>query len=156
MGDLFRDRLDNPYEAAPLLHDKTRELLRLLSVRNIPMEQITEFLTTFIRKNRFRQVEFDEMNREFVGKFGVDWMDVLPQWYENRKIPVFFVKDLKVEDITSQENEGDGLAVVTSSGNFVMHDWSNRRSRVLVSVFNDGDVDGIVSFEAREMMSSGE
>ena len=154
VGDLFRDRLDNPYEAATLLHDKTRELLRLLSVRNIPMEQITEFLTTFIRKNRFRQVEFDEMNREFVGKFGVDWMDVLPQWYENRKIPVFFVKDLKVEDITSQENEGDGLAVVTSSGNFVMHDWSNRRSRVLVSVFNDGDVDGIVSFEAREMMSS--
>lgn len=89
MGDLFRDRLDNPYEAATLLHGKTRELLRLLSVRNIPTEQIAEFLTTFIRENRFRQVEFDEMNREFVEKFGVDWMDVLPQWYENRKIPVF-------------------------------------------------------------------
>lgn len=66
-------------------------------MRNIPTEQIAEFLTTFIRENRFRQVEFDEMNREFVEKFGVDWMDVLPQWYENRKIPVFFVRDFKVE-----------------------------------------------------------
>ena len=53
-----------------LLHERTLELLRLLSVRNIPMEQITAFLATFIRENRFRQVEFDEMNREFVEKFG--------------------------------------------------------------------------------------
>ena len=74
-----------PYEAATLLHERTSELLRLLSVKDVPMEQISEFLTTFIRENRFRQVEFDEMNREFVEKFGVDWMDVLPQWYENRK-----------------------------------------------------------------------
>ena len=155
VGDLFRDRLDNPYEAATLLHERTSELLRLLSVKDVPMEQISEFLTTFIRENRFRQVEFDEMNREFVEKFGVDWMDVLPQWYENRKIPVFFVRDFKVENITSQENEGDGLSVVTSSGNFVMHDWDNMFSRVSVSVFNDSDIDGVVSFETREMMSSG-
>ena len=45
-----------------------------------------------------------------------------------------------------QENEGDGLSVVTSSGNFVMHDWDNMPSRVSVSVFNDSDIDGVVSF----------
>ncbi|WP_455508793.1 hypothetical protein [Butyricimonas paravirosa] len=155
VGDLFRDRLDNPYEAATLLHEKTRELLRLLSVRDVPTEQISEFLATFIRENRFRQVEFDEMNREFIEKFGVDWMDVLPSWYENRKVPVFFVRDFKVENITSQEDGEGRLSDVTFSGNFVVRDRNNVRSRVLVSVFNDSDIDGVVSFEAREMMSSG-
>ena len=36
-----------------------------------------------------------------------------------------------------------------------MHDWDNMPSRVSVSVFNDSDIDGVVSFETREMMSSG-
>lgn len=64
------------------------------------------FLAKFIRENRFRQVEFDDMNREFIQEFGVDWMDVLPKWYENRKVPVFFVRDFKVENIASPEDEG--------------------------------------------------
>lgn len=155
MGDLFRDRLDNPYETATLLHERTQELLRLLSVKNIPAKQITEFLTTFIRENRFRQVEFDEMNREFIEKFGVDWMDVLPQWYENRKIPVFFVRDFKVENITFQENEGDGLSAPMFSEYPANQDWNDMRYRVSASVFNDSDVDGVVSFEAREMYLGG-
>ena len=155
VGDLFRDRLDNPYETATLLHERTQELLRLLSVKNIPAKQITEFLTTFIRENRFRQVEFDEMNREFIKKFGVDWMDVLPQWYENRKIPVFFVRDFKVENITFQENEGDGLSAAMFSEYPADQDWNDMRYRVSASVFNDSDVDGVVSFEAREMYLGG-
>ena len=155
VGDLFRDRLDNPYETATLLHERTQELLRLLSVKNIPAKQITEFLTTFIRENRFRQVEFDEMNREFIEKFGVDWMDVLPQWYENRKIPVFFVRDFKVENITFQENEGDGLSAPMFSEYPANQDWNDMRYRVSASVFNDSDVDGVVSFEAREMYLGG-
>lgn len=155
VGDLFRDRLDNPYEVATLLHERTLELLRLLSVRNIPMEQITAFLATFIRENRFRQVEFDEMNREFIEKFGVDWMDVLPAWYENRKIPVFFVRDFKVENVTSQEDGEGSLSGFAFSGGFAIRDQGNRRSRVSVNVFNDSDVDGVVSFEARDMTFSG-
>lgn len=155
VGDLFRDRLDNPYEVATLLHERTLELLRLLSVRNIPMEQITAFLATFIRENRFRQVEFDEMNREFIEKFGVDWMDVLPAWYENRKIPVFFVRDFKVENVTSQEDGEGSLSGFAFSGGFTIRDQANRRSRVSVNVFNDSDVDGVVSFEARDMTFSG-
>ena len=155
VGDLFRDRLDNPYEVATLLHERTLELLRLLSVRNIPMEQITAFLATFIRENRFRQVEFDEMNREFVEKFGVDWMDVLPAWYENRKIPVFFVRDFKVENVTSQEDGEGSLSGFAFSGGFTIPDQANRRSRVSVNVFNDSDVDGVVSFEARDVTFSG-
>lgn len=39
VGDLFRDRLDNPYETATFLHERTSELLRLLSVKDVPMEQ---------------------------------------------------------------------------------------------------------------------
>ena len=155
VGDLFRDRLDNPYEVATLLHERTLELLRLLSVRNIPMEQITAFLATFIRENRFRQVEFDEMNREFIEKFGVDWMDVLPAWYENRKIPVFFVRDFKVENVTSQEDGEGSLSGFAFSGGFAIPDQANRRSRVSVNVFNDSDVDGVVSFEARDVTFSG-
>ena len=155
VGDLFRDRLDNPYEVATLLHERTLELLRLLSVRNIPMEQITAFLATFIRENRFRQVEFDEMNREFVEKFGVDWMDVLPAWYENRKIPVFFVRDFKVENVTSREDGEGSLSGFAFSGGFTIPDQANRRSRVSVNVFNDSDVDGVVSFEARDVTFSG-
>ena len=155
VGDLFRDRLDNPYEVATLLHERTLELLRLLSVRNIPMEQITAFLATFIRENRFRQVEFDEMNREFIEKFGVDWMDVLPAWYENRKIPVFFVRDFKVENVTSQEDGEGSLSGFAFSGGFAISDQGNRRSRVSVNVFNDSDVDGVVSFEARDVTFSG-
>ena len=155
VGDLFRDRLDNPYEVTTLLHERTLELLRLLSVRNIPMEQITAFLAKFIRENRFRQVEFDEMNREFIEKFGVDWMDVLPAWYENRKIPVFFVRDFKVENVTSQEDGEGSLSGFAFSGGFAISDQGNRRSRVSVNVFNDSDVDGVVSFEARDMTFSG-
>lgn len=71
----FCDRLDNPYETATFLHERTSELLRLLSVKDVPMEQIVAFLAKFIRENRFRQVEFDDMNREFIQEFGVDWWD---------------------------------------------------------------------------------
>ena len=119
------------------------------------MEQITALLATFIRENRFRQVEFDEMNREFIEKFGVDWMDVLPAWYENRKIPVFFVRDFKVENVTSQEDGEGSLSGFAFSGGFAIPDQANRRSRVSVNVFNDSDVDGVVSFEARDMTFSG-
>ena len=119
------------------------------------MEQITAFLAKFIRENRFRQVEFDEMNREFIEKFGVDWMDVLPAWYENRKIPVFFVRDFKVENITSQEDGEGSLSGFAFSGGFTIPDQANRRSRVSVNVFNDSDVDGVVSFEARDVTFSG-
>ena len=37
-----------------------------------------------------------------------------------------------------------------------MHDWDNMFSRVSVSVFNDSDIDGVVSFETREMILQGE
>ena len=155
VGDLFRDRLDNPYETATFLHERTSELLRLLSVKDVPMEQIVAFLAKFIRENRFRQVEFDDMNREFIQEFGVDWMDVLPKWYENRKVPVFFVRDFKVENIASPEDEGSSLSEFSFSGDFIIRDQANRRSLVSVSVFNDSDVDGVVSFEARDMIFSG-
>lgn len=108
------------------------------------MEQVKKFLTEFIQNNRFRRVEFDEMNREFIREFNVDWMDVLPEWYERRKIPVFYVKDFKVESITFSKDEDN----IPSGAdyNFVMHDVANMRYRVSVSVFNDSDVDGVVSF----------
>ena len=95
------------------------------------------------------------MNREFVEKFGVDWMDVLPAWYENRKIPVFFVRDFKVENVTSQEDGEGSLSGFAFSGGFTIPDQANRRSRVSVNVFNDSDVDGVVSFEARDVTFSG-
>ena len=95
------------------------------------------------------------MNREFIEKFGVDWMDVLPKWYENRKVPVFFVRDFKVENIASPEDEGSSLSEFSFSGDFIIRDQANRRSLVSVSVFNDSDGDGVVSFEARDMIFSG-
>lgn len=153
VGDLFRERQDNPYEAATFLHGKSQELLYLLSVKGISMEQVKKFLTEFIQNNRFRRVEFDEMNREFIREFNVDWMDVLPEWYERRKIPVFYVKDFKVESITFSKDEDN----IPSGAdyNFVMHDVANMRYRVSVSVFNDSDVDGVVSFCANDVVFSG-
>ena len=129
---------------------------------NIPFNRLFSHRATVKKQKEIvrsaeytRQVEFDEMNREFIEKFGVDWMDVLPQWYENRKIPVFFVRDFKVENITFQENEGDGLSAPMFSEYPANQDWNDMRYRVSASVFNDSDVDGVVSFEAREMYLGG-
>ncbi len=150
--DIFHDRLEDPDKAAALLHEKSRELLRWVSVNDVSTKEMIDFLVKFVQRNRFRQMEFEEMNREFIHEFGVDWMDVLPTWYEEREVPVFYVKDFKQQLVTDTENNDDGSSSV--SGEMVM-DMENKRTRASVCVFNDSKIDGIVSFEVNNMMYSG-
>ena len=154
MKDILEDRRVNAFDAAVLLHEKSREFLRVLGVDDITTEQVQEFLEKYIQEHRFRQIDFSEVNEAFIREFGVDWMTILPAWYTNRQLPCFFVKDFKVESIARPEDGEYGFSENDFVGVVEMQDHAKRRSRISVSVFNDSDVDGIISFETTNVFTS--
>lgn len=154
MEDVLDDREMGTFDAAVILHEKSREFLRFLSVNDITTEQVQEFLKKYIQDHRFQQIAFRDVNEAFIREFGVDWMTILPTWYTNRQLPCFLVKDFKVESVVRSEDGEDGFSEYDFIGVVEMRDNARRRSRVSVSVFNDSDVDGIVSFVASNVFTS--
>ena len=108
--------------------DQLKDILLLYS----SSEELNKFLVGFVQQYTFEQVDFKILNAAYEKKFGIDLLEFLPQWYSGNKLPAYIIRDFKMTKIIEPGANEDGIG--------------NQRHKVQVSIYNVGDVDGIISF----------
>lgn len=151
----FYDREIEPAVFNGLLQMKSKELIRRLAIGNITEEQVFNFLNEYVAIRRFQNIDFDQFDETFGQKFGIRCRDVLSSWYTNKQLPEFLIKDFKVEAVGLDEEKANKMRQIislSSFGNIIgMHGES---SKVRLTIFNNSDVDGVVSLQAQNYTSS--
>lgn len=89
-----------------------------------------DFITHYWEKHKFEKIDFSDFDREFAKRFGISWSKVLPEWYLVNRIPSFVIRDAYVKEIESGEE---------------IENYYDKRYLVHASVYNESDVDGVVS-----------
>ena len=123
--EAFDDTSMQPVVFNDILELKVNDLSSLFSVKGLSPKTIVAFLTKYQAKYAFQQTDFTHFNEEFVQHYGLNWMDLLPGWYTVNSLPVYWTKGLTMH------------RVKRSSGESCLYTFS---------VYNDSDVDGVVSF----------
>ena len=152
LAEAFYDRELDPVVFHYILRMKTGELVRRLSLDDITEEQVIQFLNEYAAAHRFEEIDFDQFDEAFARSVGVSWKDILPSWYTNNRLPEFLIKEFKVELVETDKEKGQeqSQSISIGGGGSVFFAGSGSEgSRVCVSVFNDSDVDGVISIEAR-------
>lgn len=149
LEDAFRDRDLSPVEFSRLLRAKSAELAGRIGVNDISTEGVLQFFHEYITEHPFRKIDFEDFNDDFVAKFGVDWNDILPDWYTNNQLSSLWIKDVEVmsfheSDFVNREMERYGSSVGSSGRIITSDDSVCMRFRV----YNDSDVDGLISIES--------
>ncbi len=94
----------------------------------VPSADLIRFINGYMEQHKYRQVDFSDFNREFVKRFKMDWLEILPEWYTVDRIPAFLIRDCLIEEIETKDK-----------------DRGHRSYRIQASVYNDSDVDGVVT-----------
>lgn len=149
LKDAFLDKSLPTRSFSLMLQSKSVELLKLLSTRGISTERTRAFVRHFLLSRTFQNVDFADFRQAFYQKFGLDWMDLLPSWYEKQGLPAFIVKDYKREMYNLSREQREEIREQQTSYPEIPVDVSCYCDSVLVkvSVFNDSDVDGVISIE---------
>ncbi len=108
--------------------DQLKDILLL----NSSSEELNKFLIDFVRQHTFEQVDFETLNIAYKQEVNVDWAEFLSQWYLGNKLPAYIIRDFKMVEIV-EPGMTENLA-------------DNKRYKVQASIYNTGEVDGIVSF----------
>lgn len=131
----FSDALSNasfpPVWLNDLLEIKVDQLKDILLLYS-SSEELNKFLIDFTRQHVFEQVDFETFNTAYKQEFGIDWTDFLPQWYSGNKLPAYIIRDFKMTKII-ESGATENLA-------------GNKRHKIQASIYNTGEVDGIISF----------
>lgn len=118
---------------------KSEMLCGYFSTQGIKTAELNDFLNDFINRYNFNQIRFEDLKQEFSDQFGVGWDEILPLWYTSDEIPAFLIQDILIEKIEEDiSNTDNGI--------------TDTRNRIQFAVYNDSDVDGIISLS----MSSSE
>ena len=149
LEDAFRDRDLSPVEFSRLLKTKTAELAGRISVNDISTERMLQFVHGYIAAHAFCKIDFEDFNDAFIHEFGIDFNDILPDWYTANQMPCLWIKDIKVmplraSDFINREMKRYGSSVA-SSGRIIT---TGDSVCVRLSVYNDSDVDGLISIES--------
>ena len=105
---------------------KSEQLLMELSVL-FSKERVQEFIRDYKTRNLFTLSDVAQFAREFDAEFNYSLTDKLTAWYAQKGVPAFLVKNITLERV----HEEEGL---------VMN----------VDVFNQSDIDGVVSLLRHE------
>ncbi|MDR0766242.1 MAG: hypothetical protein LBF09_04825, partial [Odoribacteraceae bacterium] len=124
------DPENNPVAKHDVWKKKVHDLIKRVSMGS-PEDELVHFVNDYARARPFRQLEFDDFNRACVERFGVDWKEILPAWYTDPRLPTFVIKDFSVAPV--EDVEGNTLPL----------------KRVFFRVYNDSEVDGIISVIAQ-------
>lgn len=117
---------------------KSIDLIARFNVNGIASDSLTAFIDSFLEKYQHQLVDFTEFNRLFIDKYHVDWQEILAPWFTANRLPRFLIKDLSARSI-KEKFEQLGYHVV----------------RIEASVFNDSEVDGIVSLQTSNSGADG-
>ena len=108
-----------------LIKIKTRELVNYFCYKGIEQDSLNVFVEKYIADHYYQTVDFDQFNADFVKHFEVSWLDILPQWFEGKGLPLYRLYDFFVASIRDDEKQ-------------YAHPCTVR-----FAIFNDSDVDGI-------------
>ena len=86
---------DNPVEYMML--KKKREHINSLIATQVEMMYMWDFIEDFIKRHSFQRVDFDVFAREFKDQFNVNIDSLLDRYYDDNRLPILFVQDLKME-----------------------------------------------------------
>lgn len=110
---------------------KGEELINLLIANGGRQNDIINFLHDFKQAHFFEQTDLSVLIREFEKKFGWSWEPILQEWYYQNRIPKYITK---MEPILLVEQMESG----------------KRKQRIEFAVYNDSDVEGVVSVTAKK------
>lgn len=123
--DAFKDSTLSDRLLAPILLLESRELLNRLMVRGVEVNHMVKFINTYLEKNPFRVLDFEDFGEDFIDHFGIDLGEILREQEERSGLPTYIVQ-LLGEEIYS----GDKSIRYTH-----------------FRVYNDSDVDGFIHVE---------
>lgn len=152
LEEALYDRGIDPVVFHYIIKKKAKELVRRLALDNITEEEVVGFLRNYAADRRFQRIDFNQFDEDFAQVFHVRWRDILPSWYTNKRLPEFLIKDFKVQYVKS--DEGDEMSeneIMLSSfggGVFASYGGKQRASQVSLFIFNDSDVDGVITVES--------
>ncbi len=86
---------DNPVEYMML--KKKREHINSLIATQVEMMYMWDFIEDFVKRHSFQRVDFDVFAREFKDQFNVNIDSLLDRYYDDNRLPILFVQDLKME-----------------------------------------------------------
>ena len=86
---------DNPVEYMML--KKKREHINSLIATRVEMMYMWDFIEDFVKRHSFQRVDFDVFAREFKDQFNVNIDSLLDRYYDDNRLPILFVQDLKME-----------------------------------------------------------
>ena len=135
-GHSLREALDDRTLSPGVMQDililKSLELVNYFNYHGVDTDHLKSFMADYLKEYAFECIDFERFDAEFREKFGMDWMSVLPSWFECKQIPVYLIQDFRVKYVFS-----DGP-------------YSACTLLVEFSIFNDSDVDGIVSLQTSD------
>ncbi|MCR9012472.1 ABC transporter permease [Gabonibacter chumensis] len=132
--------LKEALEASELSSDVLYQIIKLKSlmlkeqyfIPTIPAADFRKFINNYLYEHRNAQIDFVAFDGEFVKRFGVSWLEILPEWYMTKGIPAYLIQDYLVEEVEEGGNDLDGR--------------TGKRYRLQISVYNDSDIAGVVTF----------
>lgn len=101
---------------------------------------LDEFIKRFREEHTFEKIDFSLFDEAFTEQFGISWSSVLPEWYTINRIPSFLIRDTRVEEI-DESKEGES--------------FDDRRYRIQAKVYNESDVDGVVTLSFIDVVKRG-
>ena len=135
-GNNLKNALHDKHVPPRLMHEvvklKSNDLKYWFTPHGVPGDSLMKFMFDYTREHHFRVVDFGGFNDKFKSRFGVDWFDVLPAWYTTSQLPAFIVKDYLFRNVEVGQ--------------------PGKLYRVEFKVYNDSDVNGVVSLVTEEMV----
>ncbi|WP_294139406.1 hypothetical protein [uncultured Sanguibacteroides sp.] len=130
----IKDALENPGITSDVLYQVVNLKALILQLQyfglTIDQKEFNDFIERYFDEHKYKQVEFACFNEDFIEYFGIDWLKVLPEWYTVNRVPSYIIRDCFIEAVEGDTKEPD---------------YSKRRYRIHASIYNDSDVDGVVS-----------
>ncbi|WP_059026212.1 ABC transporter permease [Gabonibacter massiliensis] len=140
MRYLKEHSLKEALEAPELSSDVLYQIIKLKSLMLqeqyfmpvISSVDFKKYINDYLYEHRNTPVDFVIFDEEFEKRFGVSWLDVLPEWCMTKGIPSYLIQDYLVEEVEEAGNDSDGIR--------------GKRYRFQISVYNDSDIAGVVTF----------
>lgn len=153
LEDAVNDRELAPSFVNQVLLMKADVLLKRLVVNGLTLTDAKTFLHEYLAKHCFQQIRFSDFDTCFSNRFGVSWSAVLSDWYTVDRLPVFWVKDLEIaipgeepREMTTEEFM-KMLEKHAGEETVILPGLSGDRMHVRATIYNDSDVDGVVSIQ---------
>ncbi len=134
---------DEVYEK--ILSLKTDDLFRHFTFYGIQPKELYAFVDSCTRGLYFQEMNFENISRKLEITRGVDCKAILSGWYNQKSIPVYVLKKFRVEKIDECAEDIEFDQFLKLSGLLASEPNKTGKYRVVLELYNDSEVDGIVS-----------